>query len=315
LFGLAGPAAAEPPPEIKKIRLLSDAVICLAPQFLAEELLRLEGFLEVEYARPGAGELGMNILGEGRADMGMWDVPSLIPTLDVGNPVLVLAGIHPGCWELFGNERVRAIRDLKGKTVAIYVFMDVDHVLLASMLAYVGIDPQTEVNWIRGSSYDDAMRLFVEGKADAFMASPPRPQLLRAKKIGHVIVNGAQDRPWSQYFCCVLAANQRFVARYPIATKRAMRAFLKATDICDREPERAARYLAAKGQEPRYQIGLEVLESVPYDRWRQVDPEDTLRFFALRLHEVGMINSSPQKIIAQGTDWRFLNELRQELKA
>jgi NitT/TauT family transport system substrate-binding protein len=39
-----------------------------------------------------------------------------------------------------------------------------------------------------------------------------------------------------------------------------------------------------------------------------------MRYFALRLHEAGMIKSSPQKIIAQGTDWRFLNELKKELK-
>jgi len=45
------------------------------------------------------------------------------------------------------------------------------------------------------------------------------------------------------------------------------------------------------------------------------DPEDTIRFYALRLHEVGMVKSSPQKIIADGTDWRFLNELKRELKA
>jgi NitT/TauT family transport system substrate-binding protein len=29
---------------------------------------------------------------------------------------------------------------------------------------------------------------------------------------------------------------------------------------------------------------------------------------------VSLIKSSPQKIIADGTDWRFLNELKHELK-
>ena len=316
VFGLPHPAEAEPAPEVRRIRLLrAPPIVCLAPEFLAEELLYLEGFSEVEHVDPGAVEQSINFLGEGRADMAMWDVPSLLPSLDAGNPIVVLAGMHPGCWELFGNDRVRAIRDLKGKTIAIYVYMDIDHVLLASMLAYVGINPQKEVNWILGSSYDDAMRLFVEGKADAFLASPPRPQELRARKIGHVIVSGAQDRPWSQYFCCVLNSSRQFATRYPVATKRAMRAYLKAADICAQDPERVARYLAAKGYEPRYEIGLDVLKSFPYDRWREVDPEDTLRFFALRLYEVGMIKSTPQKIIAQSTDWRFLNELRNELKA
>jgi NitT/TauT family transport system substrate-binding protein len=52
---------------------------------------------------------------------------------------------------------------------------------------------------------------------------------------------------------------------------------------------------------------------MPY-KWREYDPEDTVRFFALRMHEIGMIKSSPQKIIAQGTDWRFLKQLKKELK-
>jgi len=35
----------------------------------------------------------------------------------------------------------------------------------------------------------------------------------------------------------------------------------------------------------------------------------------LRLHEVGLIKSSPEKLIAQAAGWRFLNELKKELKA
>ena len=107
-----------------------------------------------------------------------------------------------------------------------------------------------------------------------------------------------QDRPWVQYYCCMIAARPEFVKRNPVATKRAMRAILKATDICAREPERAARYIVAKGYEPSYEIALEVIESLSYNRWRTYNPEDTLRFYALRLHEVGMIKSTPQKLIA-----------------
>ena len=123
------------------------------------------------------------------------------------------------------------------------------------------------------------------------------------------------DRPWSQYFCCSLVAHRDFVARHPVATKRALRAILKAADICAQDPERAARLMRDKGYEPRYEIGLEVVKSLPYRRWREANPEDTLRFLALRLHEVGMIKTPPQKLIARGTDWRFLNELKRELKA
>jgi NitT/TauT family transport system substrate-binding protein len=146
------------------------------------------------------------------------------------------------------------------------------------------------------------------------MGFPPDPQEIRARKIGHVVVNSNLDRPWSQYFCCVLAANREFMQKYPVATKRALRAILKGTDVCAAEPDRASRYLVDSGRTPRYDQMRQVLKEIPYDRWRAYDPEDTVRFFALRLREAGMIRSTPQKIIATGTDWRFLNELKKELK-
>jgi NitT/TauT family transport system substrate-binding protein len=227
----------------------------------------------------------------------------------------VLAGVHGGCYELFGNERVRAVRDLKGKSVAIWGSGTHDHIYVASMLAYVGIDPRTDVKWVATGTFDGPMELFIDGKVDAFLGFPPQPQIVRAQKIGHVIVNTAQDRPWSQHFCCMVAGHREFVRKHPVATKRAVRAILKAADVCAREPERAARYMVKKGYEANYDIALEVVKEVSYNAWRTFNPEDTLRFHALRLHEVGMIKSSPQKIIAQGTDWRFLNELKKELKA
>jgi NitT/TauT family transport system substrate-binding protein len=230
-------------------------------------------------------------------------------------PIVALAGLHIGCWELFGNERVQGIRDLTGKSVAVAGISSPDHVWIASMLAYVGANPQRDVKWVATGRIAESMRLFIEGEVDAFLGFPPQPQEMRARKLGRVIVNTTLDRPWSQYFCCMLVANREFVERHPIATKRALRALLKAADICAQEPERAARFLAAKGYEPRYEIGLEVLKSLPYNQWRTADPADTLRFHALRLHEVGMIKSTPQKILAQGSDWRFLNELKKELKA
>jgi hypothetical protein len=51
-----------------------------------------------------------------------------------------------------------------------------------------------------------------------------------------------------------------------------------------------------------------VLRELPYDRRREYDPEDTVRYYALRLHEVDLTKSTPNKIIAQGTNWRFLDE-------
>jgi NitT/TauT family transport system substrate-binding protein len=148
-----------------------------------------------------------------------------------------------------------------------------------------------------------------------FLASRPEPQELRARKIGHVILNTTTDQPWSQYFCCMLTGHKEFIDNYPIATKRILRAILKANDICAVEPDRAAQRLVDRGFAPNYDHALETLTELPYASWREYDAEDSLRFFALRLHEVGMIGSSPNQLIAEGTDWRFLNELKRELKA
>jgi NitT/TauT family transport system substrate-binding protein len=62
-------------------------------------------------------------------------------------------------------------------------------------------------------------------------------------------------------------------------------------------------------------MALEAVSDIPYRSWREYDPEDSLRFYALRLHEAGIIKSSPNKLIAESADWRFLNELKRELKA
>jgi len=299
--------------ETTTIRLVDAPSICTAPQYIAEEFLRLDGFTDVQYLPVGTRN-GPYALADGRGDIAMWDAPGLMPHLDAGKPIVLLAGVHAGCYELFGREEMHAIRDLKGQRVAIQYVGGGDQILISSMLAYIGINPQQEVTWVAGERVSDAMDLFVAGKADAFLGFAQQPEELRLKQVGHVIVDTAQDRPWSQYFCCMVAANRDFAQRNPIATKCVLRAILKATDICAADPQGAARFLSDKLYEPRFQIGLNVMQRLPFNFWREADPEDTLRFHALRLHEVGLIRTSPQTLIAEHTDWRFLNELKRELK-
>ena len=303
--------AAEPPPETKRIKLVEITGICIAPQYVANDLLHSEGFTDVEHFKAPAGLATAEALAAGNADVSLNFVAPLIIRMDAGDPIVMLAGIHVGCFVLFGTERVRAVRDLKGKTVGVQALGSSQHVFLASMMAYVGLDPNKDVIWVTRPS-TESMQLLADGKIDAFLGFPPDPQELRAKKIGHVVVDSGVDRPWSQYFCCLVGANREFVRKYPHASKRALRALLKAANLCALEPQRAARLIADRGY--NYDYALETLKDIPYDKWRQYDAEDTVRFYSLRLHEAGMIKSSPQKILAQGTDWRFLNELKKELK-
>jgi NitT/TauT family transport system substrate-binding protein len=114
----------------------------------------------------------------------------------------------------------------------------------------------------------------------------------------------------------MVVGNQEFVKKHPVAAKRALRAILNASDVVDREPERTARFLVNRGFTENYDYALEALTEMKmaFTAWREYDPEDTIRFYALRLRDVGMIKSSPNEIIAAGTDWRFLNEIKRELK-
>ena len=307
------PIAAEPPPETTKIRLIKISGICIAPQYVVEELLQSEGFTEVQYVETVAGARTTQALASGEVHLTLSFAAPAIIQVDAGEPIVMLAGVHVGCFELFGTDRVHTIRDLKGKTVAVQALGSSQHVFLASMAAYVGLDPGKDINWVMHPSAE-AIPLLAAGKIDAFLGFPPDPQELRAKQIGHVVVNSSVDRPWSQYFCCLAAGNREFVRKHPIATKRALRALLKATDVCALEPERVARFLVDKGYTRHYDYAFQAVKDTPYDKWREYEAEDTVRFYALRLHEAGMIKSSPQKIIAQGTDWRFLNALKKELK-
>jgi NitT/TauT family transport system substrate-binding protein len=312
LLGLQpGPATAAATPETRSVRFSHSPSICIAPQYIAGDMLRAEGFTDVQYLALGT-RAGPQALADGQLDMTMWYTTGFLPALDAGKPVVLLAGVHLGCWELFGSDKVRNLRDLKGKTVVCEKFLGGDYILLGSMLAYSGLNPN-DVKWLNRPG-GSAMNAFIDGQADAFLAFPPEPQELRARKIGHVLLDTNTDRPWSQYYCCMVGANRDYVQRNPVATKQVLRAILKAADLCTSAPQMAAGYLRDHGYEPRYDVGLEALKRINYD-YRGFNPEDTLRFHALRLRDVGMIKSTPQQLIAKGTDWRFLNELKQELKA
>jgi NitT/TauT family transport system substrate-binding protein len=252
-------------------------------------------------------------LAAAKADLSLHFVGPNIIRLDAGDPVVFLAGVHVGCFEVIATERVRRITDLKGKTAGVSSLRGAEHVFIASVAAHVGLSPQKDITWAVNPP-DESIQLLSAGKIDAFLGFPPVPQDLRAKQIGHVLVNSAVDRPWSQYFCCLVIGNRDFVQKHPVATKRALRAILKAADLCAQDPERAARVLVDRKSTPRFDYALQAIQEIPYNHWREYDPEDTVRFYALRLQEAGMIKSSPQKIIAEGTDWRFFNELKKEMK-
>jgi NitT/TauT family transport system substrate-binding protein len=304
--------AAEGPLETTTVRVQKPGSDCAASLYIAEELLRAEGFTDIRYAdAPEPGAIGPVIRGE--VDFSPLYASQCVRTIDAGEPLMLLAGVMVGCFELFAKEGIASVAELKGKSVGVGAVGSLSQELLTLITAQVGLDSRKDIQWVTDPKVKP-IELFVQGKIDAFLGFPPEPQELRARHIGHVILNTAVDRPWSQYFCCMLAGNREFVAMHPVATKRVMRAILKATDLCAAEPARAAQWLADRGFTPHYDYALQTLSENGY-KWREYDAEDTIRFYALRQRDAGLIKSTPQKIIAEGTDWRFLNELKRELKA
>jgi NitT/TauT family transport system substrate-binding protein len=312
LLGLSQTAKAEPPPEITRIRIHENWITCLAPQIVAQELLYSEGFKDVQYVKylKDTQRFPPEDLFAGETDIEVTFTPSDIQFIDAGAPLAILAATHTGCVELFASDRIRSTRDLKGKRVGI----DTDTRNFISMfVAYVGLNPETDINWVQIPP-GEWVPMFTQGKIDAFMSGPPFALELRQRKIGHVLVNTTTDKPWSQYSCCLVASTKEFVRKYPVATKRALRAILKGVDLCANDLNRVARFMAERGF-GSYDTTRQVLSETPWGKWREIDVADSLRFWAVRLHEVGAIKSSPQQIIAQGADLRFLYELKKELKA
>jgi NitT/TauT family transport system substrate-binding protein len=189
--------AAEEGLETTSLRLFKYPGICVAPQHIAEELLRAEGFTEIRYV-PEDPARRPEALARAKVDFGLDFATSYVSAIDRGDAITILSGLHVGCFELRGKAGIRGIGDLKGKNVGVRGLGESEHLFLAVMAAQVGIDP--------------------------FLAFPPESQDLRARQIGNVVVNSAIDRPWSQYFCCMLAGNRDYVRQHPVATKRVLRA-------------------------------------------------------------------------------------------
>jgi NitT/TauT family transport system substrate-binding protein len=306
------PTAAAQTLETTTIRVTHTQSLCAAPIYVAEDFLKAEGFTTVQYVTAAGPGLTVDTLVNGTSDMTIqFSGPSII-FVDAGKPITMLAGIHVGCFELFGSAGITNIIDLKGKSLGISQIGGVDHVFMSSILANVGLNPNTEITWVT-LPVNQTKQLFIDGKIDAFLAFPPTVQELRAKQIGHVVVNSMMDQPWSQYFCCMATFSRDFVQTKPVATKRALRALLNATDVTALQPARAAKLMVDKGYATNYDYALQAMHDVPYNRWRVYNPEETIRFYALALHGVGMVKSTPDEIIKRGTDWRFLKELKMEM--
>ncbi|MEX2247270.1 MAG: ABC transporter substrate-binding protein [Dehalococcoidia bacterium] len=314
---------ADPPTETTTIRLNKLGSLCTTPMYFAGQFLPAEGFTDVQYIKDANGDMGVQQIAAGEIDIGLVYAPLWALAADRGDPVVLLAGVHPTCFELFGNDSVQSLRDLKGKRIAVGKIdpTDLHYGFMATLLAYVGISLENEVEFVV-AGFDPAVAQMKAGTIDAMIAFPPITTYMRANNIGHLVIDGILDAPWSQHLCCMAVANRDFMEKHPVAAKRGLRALLTAADVCAREPERAARYLIDTGYtEPfeataypqDYDSVLHTVMHMSYSAWRDFNPEDTMRFVALRLKEAGIVKSTPGELIARASDWRYLEQIKREL--
>src|SRR6266852_3624914 len=156
LAGAAGLArvprapAAEEPLETTTVRLMRIPAICHAPQFVAEELLHAEGFTDVRFVdAPSSSEIN-EAIAHGKIDFNLHFASQFVSAIDGGAPITILAGAHVGCFELIANESVRALTDLKGKSVGVEALGSSAHLFVSVMAANVGLDPIKDIHWVTG---------------------------------------------------------------------------------------------------------------------------------------------------------------------
>lgn len=299
--------------ETTTIRLKKSLAICFAPYYIVEDFLRQEGFRDIKYVDSFDDAVTKKMLKEGKLHFDQTFAGQVVHEIDNGEPVTALGGLHVGCYELFAREPIRTISDLKGKRVGINDLHLGEHLYISIMAAYVGLDPKRDIEWVT-SKTGPPLELYAAGETDAFLGFPPEPQMLRARGHKRVILNTVQDHPWSQYFCCMMYGNRSWIRDHPVATMRFLRAMYRAAEVCSSQPAKAARQLVDGKFAERYDYALETIKAIPYDLWHEYDSGDTMRFYALRLNDAGMLKNNPKTILAEGTQWRFLDDLRRERK-
>jgi NitT/TauT family transport system substrate-binding protein len=150
---------------------VAENALCTAPLYITEDLLRAEGFTDIRYVLVKGGPPYAQAFENREIDFGLRFAPGAVRQLDAGDPITVLAGVHPGCFELFVHEHIRTFTDLRGKQVGFNEGRGSSEQLYVSiMAAYVGLDPENDLKWVTTDDVASPMELFIQGKIDAYLA-------------------------------------------------------------------------------------------------------------------------------------------------
>jgi len=306
----AGPATL-PAPETTTIRIAHAA--CDAPIMIAERYLRQEGFTNIEITDAATGPA----LASGRVDMGIMFPPSLANSVQQGQRVVGLAGLHPGCAEIWAQREIGSVKDLRGRTIVVRskALGDLSYSYTAVVLKQAGIDPK-DVNFVVQADADP-VRLYLEGKNDAVFVATTGAAALASNPAnkGHMVHSMVKDEPWAKPDCCILVTTQDWYRANPVAAKRAVRAIFRAADFQPADRADAVKLVTDKGLfggPSNFQNVLTAANMVPAN-WRDLDAERSVRFYGQLLIDVGLLRMSVDDVV-KALDLRIFRELQTELK-
>jgi NitT/TauT family transport system substrate-binding protein len=197
-------AAAEPRLETTRLALARDPTICPAPMYVAEQILKTEGFTEVRYVPMAADQNIPQLLSSGKADISTDTVPILLLGLEAGDAIVLWADCV-GCYEIFTTPNVKTMRDL-GQDVAIS--QEHDDAMPSGRDAYPRRPrPHWDIRWVTHPA-EESMRLLAAGDRRVPRLPPER----RGCGVGHVLLTPGQIAP-DKSTCCMLVGNHRSYAR------------------------------------------------------------------------------------------------------
>lgn len=310
----SGAGATLGPPETTTLRI-SGGGLCDPTFYTAADYLLEEGFTDAKLL-----PLSIAAVARGEVDIGAGYSQWIVTNVDAGKPIVALAGIHTGCAEVWTRPGISTIGDLKGKTIAVNVkdvTTDVWYGFWAALLAYVGINPLRDVNFVEYGESASIVDIFLRGQSDATLALAGAAPLLGAYplNIGKLLINTHEDRPWSQYYCCQIVANRDWARKNPNAARRVTRALLRANDRVAKDLPAAVRAAAVQGMfasPTTYDIALAVGKRCTFE-WRDLDAQESLRFYALQLADQKLVKGSPQQLVAQASDFGYVEELKRQI--
>ena len=199
-FSFRSSFAEEAQPEVSKIRLASlPPGVCIAPEYVAGEMLRADGFKEIEYVQSVAGAQLAADIASGKIEFSMQYAGPNIIGIDAGQLLVNLAGVQVGCFELFAQEGIKKLSDLKGKQVGVLSLGSSQHVYLATILTHIGLDPRKDIIWVTGT-YPTPPRFSQIARLMPISVSHRNPKLCAHKKLVTFWLTAHLTRPGRSIF-------------------------------------------------------------------------------------------------------------------